>query len=715
MTRRFDTLLVANRGEIALRILRTARRLGLRTVAVYSDADRHSPHLAHADLACRLGPAPARESYLCIERLIDAASASGAQAVHPGYGFLAENASFAAAVQAAGLVFVGPPAQAIELMGNKAAAKVRMAAAGVPCIAGWQGVADEAPDDAALVREAMRIGFPVMVKAAAGGGGRGMRRVAKADDLPEALAMARSEAMAAFGSGQLILERAIDQARHIEIQVFADEHGSVIHLGERDCSVQRRHQKLIEEAPSPAVDAALREAMGAVAVAATRAIGYRGAGTLEFLLEPDGRFWFMEMNTRLQVEHGVTELVTGLDLVEWQLRVAQGEPLPLTQDQVRWQGHAMELRLCAEDPSRDFLPQLGEVLAWEAPPGVRADAALAAGVVVAPDYDSMLGKVMAHGASRAECIDRLVAAAQRTVLLGVRHNLAFLTACLRDPVFAEGAATTAFIEQRFGPASRQAQPPSQVARLAAVLLFSRAASEGAWTNALGLGARVELESQGMDRTEYQVTHEWVAVTHDRVAVTHERTTGTRERSVQVTPRVDGHEAEPVRVHRLVQQADLLSFELDAMTHRVRYAFAGDGALWLHAQGCQFVFRDEIHRHGTAAGPRTAVAGELRAPLAGRVVRVPFQAGAQVGQGDTLVVIESMKMEHALIAPFAGELAELNASVGDQVVAGRVLARVLPRELESALGSAGAPALGSARAPVLSPDLNAVPGDRAATD
>ncbi|MBK8766002.1 MAG: ATP-grasp domain-containing protein [Burkholderiaceae bacterium] len=459
MTRRFDTLLVANRGEIALRILRTARRLGLRTVAVYSDADRHSPHLAHADLACRLGPAPARESYLCIERLIDAALASGAQAVHPGYGFLAENASFAAAVQAAGLVFVGPPAQAIELMGNKAAAKVRMAAAGMPCIAGWQGGADEVPDDAALVREAMRIGFPVMVKAAAGGGGRGMRRVAKADDLPEALAMARSEAMAAFGSGQLILERAIDQARHIEIQVFADEHGSVIHLGERDCSVQRRHQKLIEEAPSPAVDAALREAMGAVAVAATRAIGYRGAGTLEFLLEPDGRFWFMEMNTRLQVEHGVTELVTGLDLVEWQLRVAQGEPLPLTQDQVRWQGHAMELRLCAEDPSRDFLPQLGEVLAWEAPPGVRADAALAAGVVVAPDYDSMLGKVMAHGASRAECIDRLVAAAQRTVLLGVRHNLAFLTACLRDPVFAEGGASTTFIERRFpGP-----RPPGTAA------------------------------------------------------------------------------------------------------------------------------------------------------------------------------------------------------------------------------------------------------------
>lgn len=682
-------LLVANRGEIALRILRTARRLGLRTVAVYSDADRHSPHLAEADLACRLGPAPARESYLCIERLIDAARTSGAQAVHPGYGFLAENATFAAAVQAAGLVFVGPPAQAIELMGNKAAAKVRMAAAGVPCIAGWQGGADELPDDATLVREAMRIGFPVMVKAAAGGGGRGMRRVAQAAELPEALARARSEAMAAFGSGQLILERAIDHARHIEIQVFADEHGAVIHLGERDCSVQRRHQKLIEETPSPAVDAALREAMGAVAVAATRAIDYRGAGTLEFLLEPDGRFWFMEMNTRLQVEHGVTELVTGLDLVEWQLRVAQGEPLPLAQDQVSWQGHAMELRLCAEDPSRDFLPQLGEVLAWEAPPGVRVDAALAAGVVVAPDYDSMLGKVMAHGASRAECIDRLAAAAQRTVLLGVRHNLAFLTACLRDPVFAEGAATTAFIEQRFAPASRQAQPPSQVARLAAVLLFSRAASEGAWTNALGLGARVELESQGMDRTEYRVMHE--------------RTTGTRERSVQVTQRVDGHEVEPVRVHRLVQQPDLLSFELDGVTHRVRYALAGDGALWLHAQGGQAVFRDEIHRLGTPGGPRTAVAGELRAPLAGRVVRVPLQAGAQVGQGDTLVVIESMKMEHALSAPFAGELAELNASVGDQVMAGRVLARVVPRELESALGSA------------LNPAPIPAHGDRAATD
>ena len=653
LARRFDTLLIANRGEIALRVMRTARRMGLRTVAVYSEADRRSPHVAQADLAVCIGAAPPRESYLSIDKVVAAALASGAQAVHPGYGFLAENADFAAAVEAAGLVFVGPPAGAIRLMGNKAAAKVRMIAAGVPCIPGYQG---EAQDDATLVDEAARIGYPVMVKSAAGGGGRGMRLVHAAGELPAALHSARSEAQAAFGSPQLILERAIGDARHIEIQVFADEHGNALHLGERDCSVQRRHQKLIEETPSPAVDAALRAKMGAASVAAAHAIGYRGAGTLEFLLGAGGEFWFMEMNTRLQVEHGVTELVTGLDLVEWQLRVAQGEPLPLTQEEILPRGHAMEVRLCAEDAAREFLPQAGGVLLWAPAADARIDAALEAGLAIPPYYDSMLAKVMAHGATRAECVAALAAACERTVLLGVRHNLGFLADCLREPEFAAGRATTSFIGRHFPAERRQPAPPPAAACVAAALLFTRAAEGRGWTNALALGSRVELEADGMPRTGYRVTPE-------------------REGSILVTHTGAAAGAEPFVVSNAVQSADALTFELDGLAHRVRHARDPDGTLWLHCGGRQFVFRDVLHLRGAAGEGAGAAGGVLRAPLSGRVVHVPVAVGAVVAKGETLVVIESMKMEHALTAPVEGTLAELLCAKGDQVSAGRVLARV----------------------------------------
>ena len=381
----FRTVLIANRGEIALRILRTARRLGMRTVAVYSDADRDAPHCRAADLALPIGASQPQASYLNIAALLEAARKSGAQAVHPGYGFLAESDAFANACAEAGLVFIGPPAEAILAMGNKAGAKRLMEAAGVPCVPGYQG---EDQSDARMQQEAERIGYPVMIKAAAGGGGRGMRRVDRAEDFAAALQSARSEAENAFASGELILEKAIVEPRHIEIQVFADKHGNVVHLGERDCSVQRRHQKVIEESPSPAVSPELRARMGAVSVAAARAIGYVGAGTLEFLLAPDGAFYFMEMNTRLQVEHAVTEAVVGVDLVEWQLRVALGEPLPLSQDAIdarRAQGgHAIEVRLCAEDPQQNFLPQSGTVARWRAPREVRTDHALADGLVVSP-------------------------------------------------------------------------------------------------------------------------------------------------------------------------------------------------------------------------------------------------------------------------------------------------------------------------------------------
>ena len=609
--RTFDTLFVANRGEIALRILRTARGMGLSTVAAFSEADRHSPHVAFADRAVCIGAAPPRESYLSIERLVAAALASGAQAVHPGYGFLAENADFAAAVLTAGLVWVGPPPQAIRLMGNKAAAKDTMIAAGVPCIPGYQG---DAQDDDTLVAQATRIGYPVMVKSAAGGGGRGMRLVTDPAGLVAALQSARSEAQAAFGSPQLILERAISEARHIEVQVFADAHGGVVHLGERDCSVQRRHQKLIEETPSPAVDAALRERMGAASVAAARAIGYRGAGTLEFLLGADGEFWFMEMNTRLQVEHGVTELVTGLDLVEWQLRVARNEPLPLAQHQIVARGHAMELRLCAEDATRDFLPQVGDVLLWEPADTVRTDAALASGHTIAPDYDSMLGKLIAHGDNRQACIDRLVAACERTVLLGVRHNLAFLVDCLREPGFAGQGATTAFIDRHFPAEHRQRGAPPVPAWASAAVLLSRVALGQAWTNGLGLGSRVALACDDGPARQLQVAIR-------------------RDGTIHVIDLAAAPGTGPLVLRHARQTPDTLSIELDGCRHTVRHAAGRDASLWVHHGTRQYQFRNLLHQRLRGQAGDGAGGGVLRAPLAGRVVRVTAAAGASVARGD----------------------------------------------------------------------------------
>ncbi len=444
----FSKILVANRGEIAWRIMRTAKAMGYRTVAVYSDADKDAPHVAFADEAVRIGPPLVGESYLSIDRILEAAHKSGADAVHPGYGFLSENEAFAAACEKAGLVFIGPPPAAIAAMGNKAAAKRRMIDAGVPCVPGYQG-ADQS--DANLEKEARKIGLPVMVKAAAGGGGRGMRLVEREADLQEAIRTARTEAESAFGSGELILEKAVIDARHVEIQVFADAHGNVIHLGERDCSVQRRHQKVIEEAPSPAVNADLRGRMGAAAVAVARAIDYRGAGTVEFLLGADGAFYFLEMNTRLQVEHPVTEAITGQDLVAWQLKVASGEKLPLTQAQVKFSGHAIEVRLYAEDAYAGFLPQTGRIDVWRpaSGPGIRVDHGMKAGLAISPFYDPMIAKVIAHGGTREEARLRLIHALRKTVVLGPTTNRHFLIRLLEHPEFVAGRATTAFIGKHF--------------------------------------------------------------------------------------------------------------------------------------------------------------------------------------------------------------------------------------------------------------------------
>ncbi len=639
---RFSKILIANRGEIAVRVIRTAHALGYRTVAVHSAADAEAPHVRLADQSVAIGPAPVAESYLDIDRIIDAAGRSGADAVHPGYGFLSENAGFAEACATAGLTFVGPPADAIRLMGNKRLAKQRMAEAVVACVPGYDG-ADQS--DATLTAEAARIGFPIMVKAAAGGGGRGMRLVADADALAAAITGARSEAENAFGSGELLLEKAITAPRHVEIQVFADRHGNVIHLGERDCSVQRRHQKVIEEAPSPAVTPDLREAMGAAAVAAARAIDYVGAGTVEFLLDADGQFYFLEMNTRLQVEHPVTEMITGQDLVAWQLNVAAGALLPLAQDEVRFDGHAIEARLYAEDPAAGFLPQTGRIAAWRPAdgPGLRVDHGIAEGQDVTPYYDPMLAKVVAHGATRDEARRRLLRALDETCLLGVASNRSFLIDVLAHDVFAEGGATTAFIERHAAPAARA--PDDGTIALAAVLLYRRAAGAGdAWRSSALPPTTVPLR-HGEDTVDCVLR----ALTADSFRVT----ANGREMAVDVLA-TDGHR---------------LRYGLDGLGQWARAAFDG-AVLHLDTGGHAWRFTEWT----ASAGGRASGLGDgrLLAPMAGRIVAVHAAPGAAVARGDIVVVLEAMKMEHEIKAPADGTVAEVAVSDDQQVDARQLL-------------------------------------------
>ena len=605
----FSKILVANRGEIAWRVMRTAKAMGYRTVAVYSDADQDAPHVAFADEAVRIGPPPVADSYLSIDRILEAAHASGADAVHPGYGFLSENQAFAASCEKAGLVFIGPPPAAIAAMGNKAAAKRRMIEAGVPCVPGYQG-ADQS--DATLEQESRKIGLPVMVKAAAGGGGRGMRLVEREADLLDAIRTARAEAEGAFGSGELILEKAVVDARHVEIQVFADAHGSVIHLGERDCSVQRRHQKVVEEAPSPAVDAGLRHRMGSAAVAAARAIGYRGAGTVEFLLGADGAFYFLEMNTRLQVEHPVTEAITGLDLVAWQLEVAADHRLPLTQEQVVFSGHAIEVRLYAEDAYAGFLPQTGRIDVWRPAtgPGVRIDHGMTEGLAISPFYDPMLAKVIAHGATREEAHARLLRALAETVVLGPTTNRHFLIRLLEHPEFAAGEATTAFLGKHTFEAPAVGDAHWQ---LAANLLWRQAASRypaplRGWRNSNPEPTPVRLAAAGS------------------------------ERLLQVTGHEPIDEAAPFHI-----DGDDIVVDLDAFTVR---------------------FTDR-----TYAPPATAAAGgdgTLRAPMDGRIVAIKVAAGDSVAKGQTLVVLEAMKIQHQLKAPLDAKVGTVAVKEGQQV-------------------------------------------------
>ncbi len=656
----FGTVLVANRGEIAVRVMATLRRMGIRTVAVYSDADAGARHVAEADLAVRLGPAPAADSYLNLPALLSAVRLSGAEAVHPGYGFLSESPALARALAEAGVAFIGPGVPAIERMGDKIAARATVAADGVPVL---PGAGRPGMSDADLLAAAADVGLPLLVKPSAGGGGKGMVLVEHAEQLPDALAASRRVARASFGDDTLLLERYVARPRHIEIQVLADHHGSVLHLGERECSLQRRHQKVVEEAPSSLLDGPARARMGAAAVAAAASVDYRGAGTVEFIVSGDAPedFFFLEMNTRLQVEHPVTELVTGLDLVEWQVRVAAGERLPFGQSDVRLTGHAVEARVYAEDPACAFLPTGGAVLALHEPsaPGVRVDSGLSAGAVVGLDYDPMLAKVVAHAPDRDAALALLRGALAETVVLGVGTNLDFLGQVLTDPDVLAGRLSTTMLDvlaqdYRPGPA------PSAVLVAAAVSVWLRR-----WAQAEpgDLWARPDGWRLG-DRAPFTVRLQEQA---EAIAV---RLTGTPSAGqAQV-----GDEPPVPLVAR--DDAGVLTLELGGVRRRLRTALEAD-QVWLHGpQG--------THRFTLAGPPRLRADGarqgpaELTSPMPGSVIAVPAGDGGQVVAGDPLVVVEAMKMEHTLRAPVDGTATVL-VRVGQQVTVGQRLARVAPPE------------------------------------
>ena len=642
-------ILIANRGEIARRVIATARRMGIDTVAVYSDADAAALHVREATLAYALGGNASSDSYLRVNQLLAAAKATGADAVHPGYGFLSEDAGFAQAVQDAGLTWIGPPPAAIRALGSKAAAKALAARQGVPCLPGYAG---DDQGEARFVAEAEKIGYPVMVKAVAGGGGRGMRLVTEAAQLPQALKSARSEALAGFGNGELLIERAVLHPRHVEVQVFADAHGHVIHLGERDCSVQRRHQKIVEEAPSPAVSPELRARMGECAVALAQGAGYVGAGTVEFLVEGSD-FFLMEMNTRLQVEHPVTEAITGLDLVEWQIRVALGEPLPLTQDEVQLHGHAIEVRLCAED--EHCVPHAGRIVHFSAPQAsaferapLRFDHAIAAGGEVTPYYDAMLGKLIVHAPTRAEAINRLIGALAQTELLGLPSNRGFLMECLQDARYRRGEALISFLAEHGDALREQLLKKERLAheRCALAVIYPQGAGE----LPCAFAAPLRLSHRG-------------------------DTSALAVRAVAGGVQVLGEPARTIAVQALADGA--VQCTEDGVTRRVRAALApaADAPRRWHAQagGVDWWIVDESFDPVAGAGQAQA-ATELRAPFNGKVVRVAALVGQALAAGETAVVIESMKLEHSVAPRTDAAVAEVLVAEGQQVTPGQVLLR-----------------------------------------
>jgi acetyl-CoA/propionyl-CoA carboxylase, biotin carboxylase, biotin carboxyl carrier protein len=655
---RFDTVLVANRGEIAVRVIRTLRGLGIRSVAVHTDADADALHVRSADVAVRLG---SPDGYLSVDAVVAAARATGAQAVHPGYGFLSENAVFATACADAGLTFVGPPPSAIETMGDKIRARHAAAAAGVPVVPGADATG---LPDAALARAAAEVGYPVLLKPSAGGGGKGMREVHDPADLPDALAAARREARAAFGDDTLLIERLVTAPRHVEIQVLADAHGAVVHLGERECSLQRRHQKVVEEAPSPLLTPVQRAAMGDAAVAVAKAVGYTGAGTVEFIVGADrpDAFFFLEMNTRLQVEHPVTELVTGLDLVALQLRVAAGEPLPLTQDDVVLRGHAVEARVYAEDPRAGFLPTGGRVLALREPSGlgVRVDSGIAPGDVVGSAYDPLLAKVVAHGADRAEALARLDAALAGTVVLGLDTNVAFLRALLADPDVRAGRLDTGLIARRLAALTAPDLPDDVLGAATGVWLLGR-------------------EPTGPVVDPFDVPGGWrvgaPAWTTRTLAVAGRPVT-VRCRGRAADAEITVGDAEPVRTATVIGRDGTVRHTFDGVTRGYVVAADRHGVVWVARDGGAWAVHDRAAEQADAE-EAAGTGGPVRSPMPGTVRLVHVVEAQRVAAGEKLVVVEAMKMEHVLTAPVGGVVRALRARAGASVAKDAVLLRVDP--------------------------------------
>jgi len=667
----FKTILIANRGEIACRVAATARKMGMKTIAVYSDADAQSKHVASCDLAVRIGAAPASESYLKSEVILAAAREYGAQAIHPGYGFLSENADFAQACTQAGIAFVGPPVGAIAAMGDKSAAKNLMEQAGVPLVPGYHGE-NQSPEF--LRQQADEIGYPVLIKASAGGGGKGMRVVETSQDFEAALASCQRESQASFGDARVLLERYLQKPRHIEIQVFADAHGQCIYLFERDCSIQRRHQKVIEEAPAPNLSASMRRAMGEAAVAAAQAVRYVGAGTVEFIVEPSGRFYFMEMNTRLQVEHPVTEMVTGLDLVEWQLRIAAGEPLPLSQEQLPLMGHAIEARIYAENTEKGFLPSVGCLKYLQLPEhvaftqgDVRVDAGVRPGDDISPYYDPMIAKLIVWGATRDQARNRMQQALAQTQIVGVHTNVDFLSRLMADEAFVQADLDTGLIERRRDSLLPAPSPASQevLASAVAALLFEEA-------NSLARGAPFVQER----KDPWSIHDGW-------------RLNGDYRREVVW---LDGETSRHVCLRRHGQ-----THSLDMEGHSAEWAWTGrqlsHGAslielVWrgtrryatVHRQETRFdIFLDGRHTVlclqeplKKAAQAETGLTGGLTAPMPGKIIAVHVKAGQSVKQGEVLLVMEAMKMEHAVFAPAEGVVQEVFYGVGEQISEGVAL-------------------------------------------
>jgi len=655
-----NTILIANRGEIACRVIRTCRRLGIRTVAIYSDADTHARHVRMADEAIHVGPSPSSESYLVIDAVIGAARRSGADAIHPGFGFLAENSDFAQACADAGLVFIGPTPAAIAAMGNKHAARDLVARVGVPILPGYGG-ADQSEDR--LQREAEHIGWPLMVKAAAGGGGKGMRLVPRLADLHDACVTARREAQQAFGSDELILERALITPRHIEFQIFGDQHGNLIHLGERECSIQRRHQKVIEESPSVALTAALREAMGTAAVAAARTVNYSNAGTVEFLLDHDGTFYFLEINTRLQVEHPVTECVTGLDLVEWQIRVAEGELLPLCQEGLRLNGSAMEVRLYAENPANDFLPVTGEILLWREPEGegIRVENGIQSGDQVSIYYDPMLAKIIAYGSDRAAACRRLLRALETTTLLGLTSNRSYVYAVLNHPVFQAGELSTAFLADYFAD----------------------------WTEPVGdipLALIAVTLAQWLEHSQLETNRGYWRNNPNRPQLyRYSVSPGDEPIDVYLTParhnstyrmRV-AQDAEVITTVEFNEQASgEMVLTVDGHRQRVMLAHAGN-TWWVQVKSGEV----QLHTLELLPEPKAPAdaGGSLRAPMPGVVLAILVEVGQRVQKGDALLKLEAMKMEHTIRTAADGVVETIYFAPGDTVAADTILVQL--KEIE----------------------------------